>query len=746
MGDEIGRIGVCGMGGIGKTIMMKHIYNQLLKETKPLFDKVIWVTVSNQLNIIKLQQDIANAMKIGALPEPEQERAAALADELGQRRYILILDDVWKKFSLLEVGIPIPTSSNGSKLVLTSRSIEVCRSMDCKIVEVQPLLNEEPMNLFLKHVGRRVLEVPLLEEILGNIVQECAGLPLAIIVIAGCMKEIDDVHEWRNALRELREHENNCLLEKGDGKDQVKMHDVMSDTAIYIKSFGPRFMVKAGMREEVPIDDEWKDLEKVSLMMNSVSEIPPDLSPNCESLSTLLLQQNRSLQRISESFFLHMHKLKILDLSYTNIEQLPNSVSNLENLNSLVLCGCKKLRYVLSLEKLKALRKLDLRNTAIEKVPHGLEMLANLTYLDLFTEHLQGLPIGVLQKLSCLQYLVLFVESRAIKMNGFEAARLRKLETFEGRFNELIDFNEYCMSIQGRRLTSYLLVMTPLGAKIYLGPFDEEGSEIKLKCLWANDHKVRAKMMKIAAGCSGVKSVNVVSFDLGEEQLKVVGQEVDTVGLLRKLRKISRMQILSFDAKSKFPKKDVILSGCQIQREDPVVLPTDLRRLRIFECHNMKSLSNISLFFQQTNELRSCSIDDCREIESVLDLSSSSSPSTTLQNLEFLWLERLDNLRMLVKVGEASVVSISNSLPLPGIFSHLKLFWIKECSNMKQLFPFELVHDLQNLEELEVYNCGQMEEIIASTKEEENHKGKGTYSPTMFTLPKLRFLRLKSLP
>ncbi|XWS10197.1 hypothetical protein CRYUN_Cryun39dG0054700 [Craigia yunnanensis] len=824
MGDEIRMIGVCGMGGIGKTTIMKHISNQLLKETKPRFDKVIWVTVSKELNIIKLQQDIANAMKIGALPEPEQERVAVLEDELGKRRYVLILDDVWNKFSLSEVGIPMPTRSNGSKLVLTSRLIEVCMSMNCEIVKVQPLSNEESMNLFLEHVGRGVLEFPSLKEFLGDIVQECDGLPLAISVIAGSMKGIYDVREWRNALTELREHvksvketeekiferlkfsydrlgdskiqncflycslypedhiisreelieywidegflgtgsrqelydrghtilnrlENNCLLEKGDGKDQVKMHDVMRDTAIYIKSFGPRFMVKAGMRlEELPIDDEWKDLEKVSLMMNSVSEIPPDLSPNCEILSTLLLQKNRSLQRISESFFQHMHKLKILDLSYTNIEQLPDSVSNLENLNSLVLSGCNNLRYVPSLEKLKALRKLNLCNTAIEKVPHGLEMLANLTYLNLCTEHLQELPIAILPKLSCLQYLVLYVEAGTIKMNGSEAARLRKLEIFEGRFNELMDFNTYCKSIQGQRLTSYLLVMAPLEAEINVEPLDEESEAKKLiKLQFGNkvtDNKVATRMMKIVIASIGVESV---SLNREKRQLNVVGHEmVDIFRTVRKLRKISQVEILSISAKSKFPKKDVFLSGCQIRREDPVVLPTDLSCLRIFECHNMKSLSNISLFFQQTNELRSCSIHDCREIESVLDLSSSSSPSTTLQNLELLWLERLDNLSMLVKV-EASVVSISNSLPLPGIFSHLKSLWIEECSKMKQLFPFELVHDLQNLKELRVVNCGQMEEIIASIKEE-NHKGKGTFSPMTFTLPKLKFLELNNLP
>ncbi|MBA0606284.1 hypothetical protein Godav_018772, partial [Gossypium davidsonii] len=254
---------------------------------------------------------------------------------------------------------------------------------------------------------------------------------------------------------------NNCLLEKAG--DDVKMHDVMRDMALYIKQL--HFIVKAGTGlEELPSNSEWKkDVERASFMMNKVSEIPLSLSPNCGNLSTLLLKMNVSLKRISKSFFQHMHSLSILDLSYTGIKQLPNSVSNLETLNVLVLRGCCNLRYVPSLEKLEALRKLDLRGTGIEKVPKGLEMLTNLIYLNLCTESLKELPITILPRLSCLQCLVLYIKSACVKMNGLELARLRKLEVFEGRFNELIDFNAYTKSIQGQQLISYLLVMAPPG-------------------------------------------------------------------------------------------------------------------------------------------------------------------------------------------------------------------------------------------------------------------------------------------
>ncbi|XVF77706.1 hypothetical protein PTKIN_Ptkin14bG0068500 [Pterospermum kingtungense] len=204
MGSEVGMIGVCGMGGIGKTTIMKHINNQLLQENR--FEKVVWVTVSKELNVVKLQEDIARAMDMKSLPENEIERPAELMKILKGKRHVLILDDVWKQFSLLNVGIPVPTLHNGSKLVLISRSIEVCKSMGCKVVKVQPLSAEESLNLFLNHVGRHsVLEDPALLDIVKLVVDQCGGLPLSIVTIAGSMKGVDDIFEWRNALNELRE-------------------------------------------------------------------------------------------------------------------------------------------------------------------------------------------------------------------------------------------------------------------------------------------------------------------------------------------------------------------------------------------------------------------------------------------------------------------------------------------------------------------------------------------------------------
>ena len=83
---------------------------------------------------------------------------------------------MWENFSLEEVGIPEPTASNGSKLVLTPRSLDVCRHMDCPEVDAWAL--------FLNKVGRSLTSFAVLVSVARSVAEHSAGLPLAIIMVA----------------------------------------------------------------------------------------------------------------------------------------------------------------------------------------------------------------------------------------------------------------------------------------------------------------------------------------------------------------------------------------------------------------------------------------------------------------------------------------------------------------------------------------------------------------------------------
>lgn len=148
MGNEVTKIGVYGIGGVGKTTIITHINNRLLQE-KGKFDHVIWVTVSQPFYLAKLQDQIASMFDTNFKKTKDQKIGAGMLLRMFEgKRFVLILDDMWESFSLEEIGIPEPTKGNGCKVVITTRSIEVCRSMGCKVVRVEPLTKHEALKLF----------------------------------------------------------------------------------------------------------------------------------------------------------------------------------------------------------------------------------------------------------------------------------------------------------------------------------------------------------------------------------------------------------------------------------------------------------------------------------------------------------------------------------------------------------------------------------------------------------------------
>ncbi|TYG49197.1 hypothetical protein ES288_D10G075000v1 [Gossypium darwinii] len=483
MDDEVQKIGFCGMGGVGKTSIMKLINNQILKETWN-FNSVIWITVSKEMSTAKLQKDIA--IKIGVTfsgDEDETTKAGMLFETLSRKsRFLMILDDLWDRIFLDKVGIPEPSA--GSKIVLTTRSFDVCRQVGCcRVVKINPLAEEEAWNLFLEKVGRVVLNIPNLEPIAKSIAKHCAGLPLAIITVASCMKGIDDLYKWRNALKELSlyvksvngleddvfqqlrfsydrlkdlklQHcflnSNNFLLEvvtEMGNERCVKMHDLVRDMALRITTGTPRVLVEAGVRlMEPPNVQEWnKDLEKVSLMENWGLQLPYPLQmspPKCPILTTFLLSNCR-ITSIPEGFFKHMHALKILDLSKNPIMSLPISIANLKNLTALLLGECQNLEKEPSLSKLKFLKELDLHATNIKQVPNGMENLSRLKYLNLNHVELDEIPIGIVSNLSLLQNLII----GEMLIRGEELHGLKKLEILKVTFYDLQSFNIYVQSL-----------------------------------------------------------------------------------------------------------------------------------------------------------------------------------------------------------------------------------------------------------------------------------------------------------
>uniref|UniRef100_F6HS91 Uncharacterized protein n=1 Tax=Vitis vinifera TaxID=29760 RepID=F6HS91_VITVI len=208
--EQVGIIGLYGLGGVGKTTLLTQINNEFLKTTHD-FDVVIWAVVSRDPDFPKVQDEIGK--KVGFCDgiwrnKSKDEKAIDVFRALRKKRFVLLLDDIWEPVNLSVLGVPVPNEENKSKLVFTTRSEDVCRQMEAeKNIKVECLAWQESWDLFQKKVGQDTLdshaEIPMLAEIVAK---ECCGLPLALalVIIGRAMACKKTTEEWNYAIKVLQ--------------------------------------------------------------------------------------------------------------------------------------------------------------------------------------------------------------------------------------------------------------------------------------------------------------------------------------------------------------------------------------------------------------------------------------------------------------------------------------------------------------------------------------------------------------
>ena len=132
----------------------------------------------------------------------DNELKSVLFKCLKDKRYLIVMDDIWKTEAWNEVSVAFPTNSNGSRILITSRIKEVAShasSINDSIPPIPPyelpfLKEDECWELFSKKVFRGGT-CPLELETLGReIVKSCQGLPLAIVVLGGLLNKKEKTH------------------------------------------------------------------------------------------------------------------------------------------------------------------------------------------------------------------------------------------------------------------------------------------------------------------------------------------------------------------------------------------------------------------------------------------------------------------------------------------------------------------------------------------------------------------------
>ncbi|KAM3741872.1 hypothetical protein ACB098_07G030200 [Castanea mollissima] len=198
-------VGVHGMGGVGKTTMVKQVAEKVMTEGH--FHRVVMASVSQTVNLKKIQSSIADGLELLLTKKSDEGRAKELRGKImADKRILVILDDVWEWIDLSSIGIPIGSDLEvcESKILLTTRREHVCNSMGCKgnRIHLNILSPEDSWDLFIKTAGT-VFDSTEFEAVAREVAGECQGLPLALVTVARALGDKDE-EEWKKAARRLK--------------------------------------------------------------------------------------------------------------------------------------------------------------------------------------------------------------------------------------------------------------------------------------------------------------------------------------------------------------------------------------------------------------------------------------------------------------------------------------------------------------------------------------------------------------
>ncbi|KAG5608445.1 hypothetical protein H5410_019726 [Solanum commersonii] len=174
--SELDVISIVGMPGLGKTTLAKKVYNNTLVASH--FNVRAWCTVSQKYNKSKVLGEILQQVTGSKGKESEDDLAEKLRVALYDKRYLIVLDDVWDIATGEMLIACFPKVERGNRVILTSRSSEVGLKVKCR---------SDPLRLQLlkpEKVGKGSCPAELLD-VGHQIVEKCRGLPLTVVLIAG---------------------------------------------------------------------------------------------------------------------------------------------------------------------------------------------------------------------------------------------------------------------------------------------------------------------------------------------------------------------------------------------------------------------------------------------------------------------------------------------------------------------------------------------------------------------------------
>ncbi len=190
------RVGVQGMGGIGKSVLAAA----LARNTRVRFlfpGGVYWVPLGQEPRLVELQRDLARALGDAGDFESPFTGQKRLRELLKEKQTLLVLDDLWHKEHAEAFDVLGPMC----RMLITTRDAQLVTTFGGMPYQVQLLSDDEARRLLARWAG---VEPDQLPAAAAEVVEQCGRLPLALSI---CGAMIRDRKPWADVVADLREAE-----------------------------------------------------------------------------------------------------------------------------------------------------------------------------------------------------------------------------------------------------------------------------------------------------------------------------------------------------------------------------------------------------------------------------------------------------------------------------------------------------------------------------------------------------------
>ncbi|KAK8329132.1 hypothetical protein V6Z12_A11G298400 [Gossypium hirsutum] len=711
-----------GMAGVGKTSLVNEVERQL--HDVKLFDSVVRAIISR-------------------IPD------------IKEKNVLIILDDLWKKLDLAEVGIPFGSQHKGYKILLTSRYQNVLSNgMDAtKTFAIGDLDDGEAWEFFKKMAGDsfesdeqlrdalQQLQRPYLNKSSCEISAEVhLAIELSINLLSsedlkqifllcsllrrdtriedllryacglGLIKGVNTMKAARDRLLKIMSTlKESCLLldSKSTNEEYFDVHDI---TYIVAKSIVSKDNQVLALTEEDNDEDvvtDWPNGES----MKDIYKLPDQL--NCPQLFLFLLFSEDLSLTLPDNFFKEAENLKVLDLTGVQFSFLPSSIGLLTSLSTLCLDYCKMGDNLTIIGALKNLNVLSLLQSDIKIVPKEIGQLLKLKLLDVSgctkpekvsadgaTSIQWGQPNASLAELNTLSHLstleVQIPDAEAAPQDFFR--KLQKLERYKifiGKEWERFGYYQYLRTLKLRLNTS--IDDLDHGIKILVGrtqalELDElKGVKIALKELTDEERLSHLQNLHIQNG-----------FDI-----ESITNDRNELPGLQSLTLQGLPQLVGFCAQDK-------IDATSLPQLELPLFEEKLTTLIIEDCGNIKYLLSFSMA-KYLVHLKYFEITKCNCLEEIIfweDIEEETQASLTLSLFPQLQSLELKDLQ------------------------HLSGFCFSSQNKVIE-FPF--------MKSMTIYNCPNLEGFISRYTREGNQRisSQGDLFDNKVAFPKLQHLTVE---